>query len=390
MEITIEECVRQLAQRLGPLSETASLDAQVLVAHHLGQSRSWSLAHPEALLSPSQYEMIGQAIARLEGGEPLPYVLGHWEFYGLDFLVTPDVLIPRPETELLVEKAIQWLEHHPNKRRVVDVGTGSGCIGIAIANHISDVRIVMVDISHEALEVARQNAEKHRMSDRLDFEQADLLIGLPGPFDLVCANLPYIPTQKLARLQVANREPHIALDGGTNGIGIISRLLEETKGYLIAGGMMLCEIEAGQGDQVLNLARQEFPQSLVQTLKDLSAKDRCVSIERPERIVHLCTPQEWLEQRNLAEFRDLSLQQEGFIHCSQPEQIIEVANRYYHDRPEMVVLWIDPARLASEIRWEQAGNTYYPHVYGPINLDAIDAATPLQSGHDAIYRFIFT
>jgi release factor glutamine methyltransferase len=388
MLITIQETVNQLAQRLRSKSETAQLDAQVLVAHHLGHSRSWVLAHPEASLSRDQSESILQSAGRLEAGEPLPYVLGHWEFYGLDFILTPDVLIPRPETELLVEKAIRWLQLHPNKRRVADVGTGSGCIGIAIGKYIPDAHLFMTDISPAALEVARRNAERHGILDQTEWIQGDLLEGLAEPLDLICANLPYIPTQDLERLLVTNHEPRLALDGGKSGTQVISCLLEEARGRLIAGGMLLLEIEASQGEVIRELAVKEYPQSKVQILKDLSGKDRCVEIERPSRIVHLCTPQEWTEHDKLANFRDQSLSQNGFIHCSQPEQIIEVVNRYYQNYPEMTVLWIDPEMLGSEIRWEKSENAYYPHVYGPINMDAIEATTPLRPGQDGKYSTI--
>ena len=388
MQITIQEIVNQLAQQLRLHSDTAQLDAQVLVAYHLQHSRSWILAHPDATLSQEQTGIILRSAARLEAGEPLPYVLGHWEFYGLDFILTPDVMIPRPETELLVESAINWLRLHPQRRQVADVGTGSGCIGIAIAKHIPDAHLVLIDITPAALEVARRNAENHGIMHQVELLQGDLLAGLAEPLDLVCANLPYIPTNDLERLQVANHEPHLALDGGKSGIEVISRLLCEAQGRLIAGGILLLEIEASQGRVIQELALKCYPQSKVRLIQDLSGRDRCVEIERPTRIAHLCTPQEWLEQHTMEDFRDQSLAQNGFIHCSQPEQIIEVVHRYYRNYPEMVVLWIDPEKLVSEIRWEPSGDAFYPHVYGPINLDAIEATTPLHPGLDGTYSTI--
>jgi release factor glutamine methyltransferase len=389
MEISIQDALIQLSQRLTPYGETAQLDAQVLVAHHLGKSRSWVLAHPEVILNRSQFKNISQSACRVEKGEPLPYLLGHWEFYQLDFIVTPDVLIPRPETELLVERSINWLRQHPHKRKVLDVGTGSGCIGIAIARHVPDVHLVMADISQEALGIARRNAEKHGILDSVEFHKANLLEGIPGPFDLISANLPYIPTQELERMWVARHEPRLALDGGDRGVDVIASLLEQAKGRLIAGGMLLLEIEESSGAELEKLARKAYPQSSIEILQDLPGKDRCIQLERPGRIAHLCRPQEWFDQRQLAEFRDQSLLQNGFIHCSQLEQIIEVANRYYGDQPEMVILWIDPDKLASGVRWEITGNIYYPHIYGPINLDAIEAATPLCKAYDGVYRTIF-
>ncbi len=388
MEITIQEILFQLSQRLHQFSETASLDAQVLVAHCLDKPRTWIIAHPEAPLNNAQYNKIIQAANRMEHGEPLPYIIGHWEFYGLDFHLTPSVLIPRPETELLVERGIHWLQRHPPKYKVVDVGTGSGCIGIALANNISAFKLLLTDISTEALEVAKVNAEKFSLLDRMEFLQADLLDGVPGPFGLICANLPYIPTLKLMKLPVAEREPRLALDGGLGGMEVISRMLEQAKGQLVSGGLMLLEIESSQGDDVKTLAKAHYPASKVQILKDLSGLDRCLEIERPNLIIHLCLRQEWRKSQEQGIYRSKSLIQDGFIHCSQPEQLLEVANRYYLNIADLVLLWMVPDRVTSEIRWESADGVQFPHIYGPINLDAIIAVTDLKSDLDGTYRVI--
>ncbi len=154
------------------------------------------------------------SLARLELGESFPYVLGHWEFFGLDFEVTPDVLIPRPETELLVEKAIAWLQESPVRRRVADVGTGSGAIAVSIAVNVPDARVLATDISHKALEVARKNAIKFDVSNQIDFVQCDLLpphiasLATELHFDLICANLPYIPTATLRHFPSSDVNQH--------------------------------------------------------------------------------------------------------------------------------------------------------------------------------------
>src|SRR5512139_3750631 len=153
------------ADRLAPLSDTSFLDASVLLAHILEKPRSWILAHPEAILTQGQQTRLNEAFVRLENGEPFPYVLGHWEFFGLDFEVSPDVLIPRPETELLVEKAIAWLQASPVRRTVADVGTGSGAIAASIAISVWDAQIFATDISPEALQVAQRNARKFDVED---------------------------------------------------------------------------------------------------------------------------------------------------------------------------------------------------------------------------------
>ena len=163
MSFTIQETIAQIKTAISQLSETPALDAQVLLSHILEVPRSWVLAHPEAHLDNIQYKLIIQAMEQLELGVPLPYIIGHWEFYGMDFQVTPKVLIPRPETELMVEHGISWLRDHPDQRNAVDIGTGSGCIGIALAKNILDLKVMMVDISSDALAVAQVNAEKHNL-----------------------------------------------------------------------------------------------------------------------------------------------------------------------------------------------------------------------------------
>jgi release factor glutamine methyltransferase len=131
--IELNRVLSETRQRLAAVSETGALDAQVLLAYVLAQPRSWILAHPDAQLDKNQLAHVESLISRLESGEPLPYIIGHWEFYSLDFILTPAVLIPRPETEMLVEHALHWLVEHPARRDILDVGTGSGCIAVALA-----------------------------------------------------------------------------------------------------------------------------------------------------------------------------------------------------------------------------------------------------------------
>jgi len=390
MEITVKELLQQLSLQFQSHSETAVLDAQVLLAHHLEKPRTWILAHPEALVTDAQHKKILQSATRLEHGVPLPYVIGHWEFYGMDFILTPDVLIPRPETELLVETAIKWLQLHPQKRNAVDVGTGSGCIGIAIAKHIPDLLMVLTDLSSEALTVARLNVEKHRLQDRLEIRQSDLLERFPAlfTFDLICANLPYIPSSVLDTLSIAKSEPLPALDGGESGLIVIKRLLKQAESRLSPGGLMLLEIDPAQRDQMIQLTQKHFPSTKVQILNDLSGKDRCVTIELPFMIYHLCQRQEWMNSQKQGEFRDTSLVQDGFIHCSQYDQVTEVANRYYKGVPDMVVLCLEPGKLISEIRWEKVGSEYYPHIYGPINLEAVNKIIAIEPISDGTYPAI--
>ncbi len=386
MAVTIHDLLPDLVERMGSRSETPALDAQVLLAHYLQKPRSWIMAHTEAAISKSELDLVRQATDRVTHGEPLPYVLGHWEFYGLDFLLTPQVLIPRPETELLVERAIKWLRAHPDRRNAIDVGSGSGCIGISLAKSIPGLHVVMTDISTQALQVTEMNAQKHGLASRLRLIQADLLAGITGPLDLICANLPYIPTSTLSELPVARREPRLAMDGGLNGTTYILRLLEQAKAVLLPGGVLLMEIEASQGELVDLAAKKQFASSNVQILKDLSGLDRCVEIERSDLIVHICSVGEWQQAAIAGVFLDASYERNGFIHCSMPEQVVDVANRFYRGIPELVLLWIDPGTLVSEIRWSITDGSIYPHVYGPINLPAVCDVTQLLPERDGIFR----
>ncbi len=388
MKLSIQECLLHVSQQLLRVSETSSLDAQVLVAHHLGKSRSWVLAHPEAPLTPDQQNGITTATARIMGGEPLPYVIGHWEFYGLDFHLTPAVLIPRPETELLVERAINWLRAHPTRRKAIDVGTGSGCIGIALAMNIPDLHLLLTDISSKAMNVAYMNAEDYGLLGRLEFIQTDLLDGVSGPFDLICANLPYIPTSLVKTLPVGEREPRLALDGGLHGTIVINRLLKQAPNRLAPGGLMLLEIESSQGRAFTPLTKADYPTSKVQILKDLAGIDRCLEIERPDLFIHICPRDEWQQALEVGMYQDKSLLQDGFIHCSQPEQLLGVANRFYRGIPDLVLLSINPDKLTSEIRWEAADGTLFPHIYGAINLEAVISVNDLRPESDGFYHAV--
>jgi release factor glutamine methyltransferase len=282
MTVTIGEYLTQHTPNLP--DELTERDAQLLLAHIIGHPRTWLLAHRDAPLTPSQLDSVHAAFARLEAGEPLPYILGHWDFYGLDLDITPDVLIPRPETELMVEKAIKWLAASPERRTVADVGTGSGAIATAIAMHVPGVRILATDISYNALKVAKRNAEKFHVHHRIDFLQCDLLpqhidpLPTDSHFDLICANLPYIPTETLHELPIYGREPTLALDGGTDGLGLYRRLLQLAPDWLAPNGVILLELEATQGIKALSLAYDMFSEATINLQQDLTGRDRLLEI----------------------------------------------------------------------------------------------------------------
>lgn len=256
-------------------------DAQVLLVHILKISRPQLLAHLDAPLSSGQIDSATQAFAKLQAGTPLPYILGHWEFFGLDFEVNENILIPRPETELLVEKAIAYLKSNPDKRNIIDVGTGSGVIAISIAKHILDVKIIATDISPKALQVAKRNAIKYGVENQIAFVECDLLPDdRPKTVDLICANLPYIPTKTLQGLEIYGKEPTLALDGGEDGLDLYRKLfsLVSRNPNNLNNLFWLCEVEEGQGISATNLAKEFFPNAKVNLDQDLSSRDRLLEI----------------------------------------------------------------------------------------------------------------
>lgn len=275
----------EITFRLTPFSDTPALDASVLIAHILQRPRTWVMAHPELKLTSDQRNRLDDSITRLEHGESFPYILGHWEFFGLDFDITKDVLIPRPETELLVEKAIAWLQASPERRTVADIGTGSGAIAVTIAMHVPEARILATDISRAALNVARKNAQKFHVHHLVDFLQCDILpqhidpLPTESHFDLICANLPYIPTQTLHKLPIYGREPTLALDGGEDGLDLYRKLLSLAPDWLAPQGLLLLEIEATQGVSALNLAYDLFSDVDIHLHQDLTGRDRLLEIQ---------------------------------------------------------------------------------------------------------------
>ncbi len=276
---SIQGILKHIASRLAEVSQTPALDAQVLLAHILGTSRTWIMAHPEATLSDLETAFLADALARLESGEPLPYVLGHWEFYGMQFNVSPAVLIPRPETELLVDKALAWLKRHPDRTFTADIGTGSSCIAIALAKNHPGLRIIASDISEQALRVAQTNIHQHGVTNQIHCVRANIFPPTQEKFDLVCSNLPYIPTETLKRLKVHRWEPRVALHGGLQGLDLLRDFLTMAPQFLSPNGLLLMEIEANQGETVCKLARNSFPAARLELITDLAGLDRVIVVE---------------------------------------------------------------------------------------------------------------
>lgn len=260
-----------LRRRLAAASPTASLDAEILVAHVLGTSRASLVAAPDGMLSPLQEETLEALAQRRIGGEPVAYLTGRREFWSLDLAVTPAVLVPRPETELAVELALAALER-VYRPAVLDLGTGSGAIALALAREREDARVTAVDASSRALEVAERNAH------RLGIGNVRFLRGSwfepvgTARFDAIVSNPPYVAESDPALASLA-REPREALVAGRNGIAAIAEICEGAGAHLVAGGQLLVEHGATQGAAVRGLMLRAGLAEIA-THRDLASRER--------------------------------------------------------------------------------------------------------------------
>ena len=259
MDVSIGEAVHVGALMLNEsgVSE-ARREAVSLLEHVLSRDRTFIIGHPEQLLTSEQIQFFREGVLRRTAGEPLQYITERQSFFGLDFEVTKGVLIPRPETELLVETALELLENSKTAPAICDVGTGSGCIAITILNERPDASGLAIDISATALEIARRNAERHSVDARLSFVKSDCFSDLSpnnSSFDLITSNPPYVSDAEMIGLQreVRDHEPHEALAGGPDGLAIVRRLLKESGAFLKDGGHLLMEIGFSQARNVEDL-----------------------------------------------------------------------------------------------------------------------------------------
>jgi len=253
------------------LRDSARRDAELLLLHHLGISRTQLLADPDRKLTEEEELSYGQSVLRRSNSEPIQYIIGQQEFYGLSFHVTPVVLIPRPETEHLVNVVLQEL---PNDQylHILDVGTGSGVLAITLALQLPYAEVTAVDISAEALAIARQNAETHRVTHRIHLIESDLLAAVPaGRFDAIVSNPPYISELDRASLhpQVRDHEPALALFAGETGLAIYRRLVPQAHDALGPGGLLALEIGHGQRDAVASLLQRWHNVSFVNDLQQV-------------------------------------------------------------------------------------------------------------------------
>jgi release factor glutamine methyltransferase len=282
------EALTQAATRLRSEGvESPRLDAELLLAHVLDVNRAALLARPDQRLTPKELTRYRDLVARRAGREPLAYIVGHREFFDLDLVLDRRVLIPRPETELLVEHALRIARRiGPQMKtplRIADVGAGSGAIAVTLAVHLPQATVYALDESAGALEVVAENARRCAVADRVRCLQGDLLSPLheDTPVAMITANLPYVSTAEWLELtpEIRDHEPRAALDGGTDGLGLIRRLLVTAGSHLQPHGAILIEIGASQGGAVTTLARKHFPQASVQLVQDYAGLDRLVVVE---------------------------------------------------------------------------------------------------------------
>ena len=263
-------------------SSSAHLDAQVILAHVLGVDRSWLFAHYDYELMPAETERYSQLVARRTAAEPVAYLVGKREFYGLELDVDRRVLIPRPETELLVDAVLDHIESRSERHVIVaDIGAGSGAIALAVATNCPEATVYATDISEDALSVARQNVSRWDVRHQVTLLRGDLLEPLPEKVDILAANLPYIRSDEYRTLQrdVRDYEPQLALEAGPQGLDVIQRLLRQASAFLKPGGVVFLEIGYEQGEAMLALAGKLMPKALSITVRqDYRGQDRLLLV----------------------------------------------------------------------------------------------------------------
>lgn len=282
--LTVQQALQEGTRLLSQAGiESARLDAEVLLRHWLGVAQEALYRNPERPLSMEEHKLFHQALLRRTRGEPIAYITGHREFWSLDFIVTPDVLVPRPETERLVEVALEGLGESGKaiKYTILDLGTGSGVLAVSLAKERGDSEIWATDISAEALGVAAENAARHGITDRIRLLQGDLFGPIRGRkrfFDMIVSNPPYIRRKEFSTLplEVRDWEPRIALDGGADGLDFYRRVAREAHSYLVEEGFLVLEIGADMAQEVRRLFAETGYYSAISVFQDYAGRDRVV------------------------------------------------------------------------------------------------------------------
>ena len=283
----VRDALRQAREKLRESGvEDAGFESEYLLRHTLGCTRESLLMTLDSDVSSSDQLRFDSVIGRRAAGEPSAYITGHKEFYGLDFKVDPRALIPRPETELLVELALEFVARRTcsvEGLNIAEVGVGCGAIAIAMAVNLSGARVVATDISPAALNLASENLSMHRVEDRVTLLEGDLLQPVSGPIDILVSNPPYISSAQIAALprEIRDHEPRVALDGGEDGMAAIERLICQAKDKLRPGGAMFVEIGWDLGDRALARSLELWPESDVSITPDLAGLDRVLTLRSP-------------------------------------------------------------------------------------------------------------
>jgi release factor glutamine methyltransferase len=262
----------------------APVEVELLLGHVLGMSKTQLYTEPEKVLTLAETKHLRRLVQRRLDHEPAAYILGHCEFYGIDFCIDCHTFIPRPETELLVEKAVELahcISQLGKRITIADIGTGCGAIAISLALALPQAKIYVTDISVSALRVAKMNCRRHAVSSQVELLQGNLLEPLSQPVDMIVANLPYIKDCEFTDLspEVMNFEPTTALAGGEDGLDKIQQILEQMPGKLNYGGCFLLEIGQGQGEVVTSLIKGYFPEVSIELISDLGGIERVVKVE---------------------------------------------------------------------------------------------------------------
>ncbi len=278
--MTLAEALRAAQSHLHQLGiDDANLEAEVLLRHALGFDRVALFSRLHEEIDRKQRNSFERLVDRRANHEPTAYIIGHKEFYGIDLGVSPDTLIPRPETELLVDEALRGTPKHPCA--LADVGTGCGAVAIALAIRLPHHNVYGIDSSEKALELAARNVERLGLSDRVKLLHGDLVDPLPHPVEVIAANLPYVKTNDWEKLplEIRQNEPRQALDGGPGGTAVLERLLRSARSRLRPGGCLVAEIAWDEGERLTKLAGECFPEAQVSVIKDLAGLDRILRVE---------------------------------------------------------------------------------------------------------------
>lgn len=281
------EALQKAARTLAAIedAETARLEAEILLCHELRLTRAQLYTRLDSPLSEEEERAYTRLVERRLRHEPIAYITGSKEFFGLEFYVDRRALIPRPETELLVEKALGWTAGRKEPAggwRIADIGTGSGALAVSLAVHLPASRILATDASEGALLVARTNCERHGVAERVSLLRTDLLASVSETFHIVVANLPYVAREELLTLSpdIREHEPMAALDGGGDGLDLYRRLFDQVPRLLRRESLVLAEIGASQGQMALELARRSFSEAAIELAKDYAGLDRVLVVRK--------------------------------------------------------------------------------------------------------------